>query len=189
VALFIALDFEWVKAPVKAIFICIVILPLLFFLAYKSVDAFAERVDRGIADVRTFDINPDTSMGQRFVFWATSFKLFKQNPLIGIGSGDFPNEYAKEKAKEPRWLVTPDTRNPHNQYLMTSVSTGLIGLGLLFFLFFKVYTSTNETRLKSLLIGYAAVCFVESYLWRSNTALTFSVLVAALLAKSDVPTA
>ena len=38
--------------------------------------------------------------------------------------------------------------------------------------------------IKATLIGFAVICLVESYLWRSNTALTFSVILAALLADS-----
>lgn len=182
VVMCVVLVFERVKNPKKAVLCCAVLLPAIFGLAYKGSPIFAARVNQGISNLQNFDKNPDTSMGQRLVFWATSFQVFRDHPLLGIGSGDFANEYAKEKAKEPQWAVTPNTRNPHNQYVMTSTTTGLLGLFFLLAIFVKIYKEAkNESRGRAILIGYMTVCLVESYLWRSNTALTFSVLMATLL--------
>jgi len=64
---------------------------------------------------------------------------------------------------------------------MTAALTGLIGLMLLLFIFYSAAVSGNDARTKTVLIGFAAVCMFESYFWRSNTALTFSAILAALL--------
>lgn len=186
VVMCVVLVFERIKNRNKAALFCIFLLPTLFGLAYKASPIFAARVNQGISNLQNFDKNPDTSMGQRLVFWTTSFHLFQNHPFLGVGSGDFANEYAKEKAKEPQWAVTPDTRNPHNQYVMTGATTGLLGLSFLFLIFLGIYKAAkNEIRARAILTGYLAVCLVESYLWRSNTALTFSVLMAVFLSKKE----
>jgi len=179
IVLCIALVFQRIAARRKALVICAVFLPLFFFSAYNTSGFVAERIDNAIADIRVFDKNPNTSVGQRLVYWTTSFQLFIRNPVIGVGSGDFQKEYAKIKPE--RWQATPDSYNPHNQFLMTAALTGLIGLMLLLFIFYSAAVSGNDARTKTVLIGFAAVCMFESYFWRSNTALTFSSILAALL--------
>ena len=49
-----------------------------------------------------------------------------KNPIIGVGTGDFPTEYKKANIKN-----TPKVRatsNPHNMYILILVQLGLIGL-------------------------------------------------------------
>lgn len=179
IVLCIALVFQRIAARRKALVICAVLLPLLFFFAYNTSGFVAERIDNAITDIRVFEKNPNTSVGQRLVYWTTSFQLFIRHPVIGVGSGDFQKEYAKIKPE--RWQATPDSYNPHNQFLMTAALTGLIGLMLLLFIFYSAAVSGNDARTKTVLIGFAAVCMFESYFWRSNTALTFSAILAVLL--------
>ncbi|WP_460844101.1 O-antigen ligase family protein [Noviherbaspirillum agri] len=178
VVLVTALVFERVKARSKAILLCAVLLPLTLAAVYNTQSHFAQRVDQAVADIRTFEQNPNTSVGLRMVFWATSFELFLQNPVAGVGSGDFTQEYSQIKPE--RWKSTKNTFNPHNQYLMTAATTGLLGLTALLCIFYFAASSNGDMRTRSMLIGFAVVCMFESYLWRSNTALTFSVLLAVL---------
>ncbi|RJX32177.1 MAG: O-antigen ligase domain-containing protein [Oxalobacter sp.] len=181
-ALLLALIFERIRVRIKAVMACFVIIPLLFCTAYYSMDSFAVRVDRGITDIREFEKNPSTSVGFRMVYWTTTFNLFIQNPLLGVGSGDLQLEYAKIKPK--KWSMTPDSYNPHNQYLMTAATTGLFGLVTLMYIFYLV-AMNGDARTKSVLFGFMVLCLFESYLWRSNTALAFLILVSALIDKAE----
>lgn len=176
--LFTALIFERVKARGKALLLCVALLPIIFFTAYNTQSHFAKRVDSAVTDIRNFQENPNTSLGLRIVFWRTSFQLFLQNPILGVGSGDFPKEYAQ--IKPAYWKGTPDTFNPHNQFLMTAATTGLLGFTALFCIFYFAVSSRSDMRTVSVLIGFAVICMFESYLWRSNTALTFSAILAIL---------
>jgi O-antigen ligase len=182
-ALLISLVFEKVKVRSKAIVICFALCIVAFYSAYKFADHFAERINEGVSDIKNFDENPNTSVGQRLVYWTTSFRLFSNHPLLGVGSGDFQNEYALIKPK--RWEATPDSFNPHNQFLMTAATTGLLGLTFLMLIFYYAIKSQADKRTLTLLIGFAVVCLFESYLWRSNTSLTFAVMLAALTTKNS----
>lgn len=180
--------FERIKTRMRAFLFCVVLFPLAFFAAYNTQNYFAQRVDEAINDVRTFDQNPNTSFGLRVVYPATSFRLFSQHPFLGVGSGDFTEEYAK--AKRIYWPSTPDTFNPHNQYLFTAATTGLLGLAALLSIFyFAAAYVGNEQRIRAMLIGFAAICMLESYLWRSNTALTFSAILAVLVSRNSIEVA
>lgn len=182
-ALTVALVFERIKNRGRAFLICVVLLPATFFTAYNTQNYFARRVDVAIADIKTFQQNPNSSFGQRIVYWTTSFRLFLQHPVLGVGSGDFNNEY--KQMKPEYWKSTPDTNNPHNQFLLTASTTGLLGLTALFFIFYFAASSGVDMRTTSLLVGFTVVCMFESYLWRSNTALTFSVMLAVLVARHE----
>lgn len=182
-ALAIALIFERTKKFFRAAIFCLVVMPLIFCIAYKTQDYFAQRVDHAVSDLRVFKENPETSIGLRLVYWTTSFHVYLQHPLFGVGSGDFQSEYALEKPE--KWASTPDSYNPHNQFLMTAVTTGSLGLFILLSLFVTAVKSSCDTRMRVVIIGFMVVCIFESYLWRSNTALTFSVLVAILAIKKN----
>lgn len=183
-ALCVVLVFERITARRKALMLSAIFLPLALLLAYNASSFFAQRVDSAIADIQVFNKNPNTSVGQRIVYWTTSFQLFIQNPVLGVGSGDFQKEYTK--IKPARWQATPDSYNPHNQFLMTAATTGLVGLTLLLLIFYGAAVSGDDPRIKAVLIGFAVVCMFESYFWRSNTALTFSAILAALLANTGL---
>lgn len=177
-ALCIALAFERIRAKAKAVVLCLVLLPALFLAAYGTSDYFAMRVNAGVNDFQTFRDNPSTSVGLRIVYGVTSLRMFLSHPLGGVGGGDFEEEYAQNTPE--RWQQVAVPFNPHNQFLMTASTTGLLGLAALFAMAWFAARSRKDARTLSLLAGFAVVCLFESYLWRSNTALAFSALVAAL---------
>lgn len=181
--LFASLVFERVKDRMRALLICVIVFPLVFFAAYNTQGYFAQRVDEAVTDIQTFEQNPNTSFGLRVVYPATSFRLFLQNPLLGVGSGDFTAEYAK--AKRVYWPSTPDTFNPHNQFLFTAATTGVLGLTALLSIFYFAYFAGRDARLRPMLIAFAVICSLESYLWRSNTALAFSAILAVLVTRDN----
>lgn len=182
-ALVIALIFERTKKFFRAAILCLVVMPLIFSIAYKTQDYFSQRVNQAVSDLRVFKENPETSIGLRLVYWTTSFNVYLKHPLLGVGSGDFQSEYALEKPA--KWASTPDSYNPHNQFLMTAVTTGSLGLFILLSLFVIAVKSGHDTRMRAVVIGFMVVCIFESYLWRSNTALAFSILVAVLAMKKN----
>ena len=77
------------------------------------------------------------SVMQRLEFWKTGYFIAKENPLIGVGTGDIKNAFKnKYKELESRlekkyWLRT------HNQYFTILITFGFIGLiwflGVLFY--------------------------------------------------------
>lgn len=185
-ALFITLVFERINKRIKAALICSVLIPILFSCAYFGVDSFASRVNRGISDIKIFNTNHNTSVGLRLVYWTKSFGIFLNNPVLGVGSGDFALEF--DKVKPDKWPPRSAIHNPHNQYLMTAVTTGLLGLLPLIYIFFLM-ASKGDFRARSFLAGFLVLCIFESYLWRSNTGLAFCVLMAVLLAEKTLSNA
>lgn len=74
----------------------------------------------------------NTSVGLRLHMWDGAIKIFKDNPLIGVGTGGFENAL-KKYSSEPS-LSGLD--QPHNSFLYMATSYGIIGILSILWLFF-----------------------------------------------------
>lgn len=73
--------------------------------------------------------NPSgNSAAQRFEFWKAAFHVIKNNSLIGVGTGDMVDEMQLAYNDIDTKLELPYRLKPHNQYLTTWVTFGIIGL-------------------------------------------------------------
>ena len=115
--------FNYKKA--KSLLTVVLLIPLIFFTAYKTSDLFHQRVDKTIDSVINYsysDIN-QTSLGLRITFVVNSWNIIKENPIIGAGTGDFPIEYSRAALHS-----RPIVENPHNMYILILVELGSVGL-------------------------------------------------------------
>lgn len=92
----------------------------------------------------------DNSTGRRLSYYYTSLRIVKDHPLFGVGTGGFKKTYA---------AATPynATDNPHNEYLMTAVQLGLVGLAVFLFLFlveWRCASSLPDDRYRMLARGF-----------------------------------
>ena len=65
-----------------------------------------------------------SATGMRMEFYYNSLKIIHENPIFGVGTGGFRGAYRKKI--ETSQMIATD--NPHNQYLLTGVELGFIGL-------------------------------------------------------------
>lgn len=73
---------------------------------------------------------------QRVELWRNSLSLIKKNFLLGVGTGDFVEEFAKELSFRNSQLSGSGHKS-HNQYLNVFSTFGI--LGLILFLFWLIY--------------------------------------------------
>ena len=114
-------------------------LALLLFIVpvsmYKFTDSVRTRINEIPAEIENYRNGENVSgqsISQRFVYWAISLELIKENPVLGVGTGDtdfaFKNYYATHQVKlEKKFQFTS-----HMQYLNITISFGLIGLIIFF---------------------------------------------------------
>lgn len=106
----------------------------------------------------------NTSLGFRIQFHQYAESLFKEHPLIGIGTGGFPYRFSLEQPI-PAWGTK--LNEPHSQYWLTLAEQGLIGFVLLFLflgtLFITVF-KLKETKpiLLGLLIPFCLASFSDT---------------------------
>jgi O-antigen ligase len=110
----------------KALVVVIIVTGSVFFTAYQTSTLFYERVNATIYNVQHYESNKLTSIGYRITFAINSWEVIIKNPIIGVGTGDFPREYRQVNIKNTPQV--PSTANPHNMYILVLTQLGLIGL-------------------------------------------------------------
>ena len=116
----------------KGIGISLLAIALLFF-SIKNLPSVNQRTQTAINSV----INKDsTKMNRapRINIWNAAFIVIKENPIIGTGTGDVQEELIKIYKDRNYARALQDNYNPHNQYLQTTATLGMIG-GILLLLY------------------------------------------------------
>ena len=137
---------------VRALIISSLVMPLIFITAYYSSSLFNERVNLAINEVVTFQETKGfdsktyshTSVGLRLAMALNSWQIIKKNPIIGVGTGDFPQEY--KKVNEISFPKLINVENPHNMYSFVLVNLGFIGLlSMLAIFYYQIKLSFNSS--------------------------------------------
>ena len=90
------------------------------------------RMSSIVAGVEGSDENAAaSSAGLRLQFYRGSLAVIGHHPILGTGTGSFNRVYNAEAAVEN---LAP-TANPHNEFLMIGVQTGIVGVAALLALF------------------------------------------------------
>jgi hypothetical protein len=108
------------------------------------------------------------SLTQRLVFFSTAWKVFKANPVAGVGTGDLPAEFRKQYDAGNTLLEAPYRLLSHNQFLTFMCMFGLSG-----FLVIVLAVILPLLRLKVLRNYLSTVVFliiVFSMLWEDTLA-------------------
>ena len=166
---------------IKSLIVTLLLLPSIFFIAYQSSDLFKERVDE-IKSVMV--LQEYSSVNQRITYAVNSWKIIKENLLIGVGTGDFPSEYKKINK-----LNTPDLyyeykfssgSQPHNMYTLILVELGIVGLGSMLLIFYyqiKFSLSQSNRFIRdtglTLPLLFLVIMLSDSYLLGHYTTLLF----------------
>jgi len=95
-------------------------------------------------------------------FWKAGVKIASDNPLLGVGIGDVPDEFSAYYKKTNSWLSNDWRLTCHNQYLYMAVAGGFLTLILFLVIFFFVLKiSWNRTILPfKLFIGIILVAML-----------------------------
>lgn len=83
----------------------------------------------------------------RFDLWKIGFRIFKKNPILGVGQANIGKEALKNGDGINEELVNRAHTGMHNVFLQVLVSHGVIGL-ILFVSFFVNYFATFIKKLK-----------------------------------------
>lgn len=91
------------------------------------------------------------SVIMRWEYWKTGYRIFKQNYLLGVGTGDLQDEFDTQYEMDNSTLLPKYRLRAHNQYLTYAISFGLLGVicftGFLFYPFLKNNLYMNFTYL------------------------------------------
>jgi O-antigen ligase len=181
------LIFQWLKnSKVKALIVALIVIPSLFITVYQTSSIFNERFDEALYQVLNYQENKNTSVGLRISYAINSWEVILSNPIIGVGTGDFPSEYRKIND-----INTPELTdlkasnggsvdNPHNMYILLLAQFGIIGLISFLAIFYyqiKFAFRSNDRYFKdvglALPLLFLLIMLSDSYLLGHYTSLMF----------------
>ena len=127
-SMMVILIFQYFSSQkIKAVLVICIVLGGIFTTAYQTSAIFYDRVTHTVNSVINFDPNnSDNALGIRITMAMNSMEIIIKNPIIGVGTGDFPSEYKKINQKNTPNM--PQSHNPHNMYLLVLTQLGILGL-------------------------------------------------------------
>ncbi|MCK8824299.1 O-antigen ligase family protein [Fuchsiella alkaliacetigena] len=143
-------EFDWKKLTVIIVLIALISVPILN----------SERLMRDFDRLRNYQ---DT-LSTRLNMWKVSIDLIKENPVLGVGIGNFKPaafEQAEKIMGEVPW--SSRHRHPHNLYLQIAMEQGIISLIIFLIIIFKAYkiSFSNYRNFKMGEWGYfVAIAFI-----------------------------
>ena len=148
--------------------VCILAISLAGFLFYQNINIVKQGVDNAANEVQQYfqakdhsnaeEPSSNTSIGVRLEMMRTGVSLIRDNPLFGIGPGNYHKniiEYIKQGKANP---ALSGYAHPHNTFMEVVTAKGLIGLItvlMLFyypaFIFIKGYKENKPTAVLGLI--------------------------------------
>jgi O-antigen ligase len=185
--LVIILLFQYFKLSIKTFLLATILLPSIFIIAYNTSTIFKNRVDITIHNLNNYEQHKSTSIGLRITTWKNSIEIIKEHPLLGVGGGDYIDEYKKMNMKN-----SPNESilwQPHNMYLTSYLFTGLFGFIIfLILLIALLYYAINihdryRPMREAFILYYIVIMFSESYLLNHNGKIMFMIFISILFNK------
>jgi O-antigen ligase len=142
---------------------------------------------RALATVKEYNDwragTPDRVVNARLEAWSNSLQIVRQHPLVGVGTGGFAAAYAKQV----EGTSMPPLGQPENQYLLTTVQLGAVGLAALLALFAlqwhlaaRLATRTEVDLARGLVALMLIGCLFNSFL-SDHTQALFHAWLSGLL--------
>jgi O-antigen ligase len=125
--------------------------------------------------------NEGSSSGQRLDYYYNTLHIVERNWWSGVGTGGFPDAYAEQI----QGTNAIPTRNPHNEYLMITVQTGILGLLLLLYLYYTEWrvaplleSAYAQDAARGLVLAFVVNCLFNSALHDHADGLFFAFMSA-----------
>lgn len=158
---------------------------LLVAITFTTSTNFSSRVQEAVNEIQNYQATSSrSSLGMRFDWWQNSIELIRLKPVFGHGTGSFEMAQ-RELIKDSK---TQTTDNPHNEYLLLGVQTGLLGLGVFLALlavqFFSTLTTLPPRKylLQGVIVAMACGCLMNSFLYDSHQGHFYAIISAILAA-------
>ncbi len=171
---------------------------LVVVLSIWQPERVVRGIENGIADIqRTLD-DPTarSSWGERLLMWRDAITIWRQEPFLGTGIGDF--KLHRQQLKEQGLTQYPEAyAHAHNVYLHALAVTGLLGflalVGLVFFypfwLFYRYWSSAGTPWLRFYalagmvtVIAFMVFGLTEGWLTRNAMVKSYLLGLVVLLA-------
>ncbi len=130
-----------------------------------------------------------SSSGLRLLFWHDALVQFSHAFFYGHGLANLDIASITYDWQQQYYIAT-QAENPHNEYLLQAVQLGIIGLGLLCFIFLTAFRQSlghakqRRYLYASTVLMYSVTCLFNSFLLDTLQGLFFTLLAAFIIAES-----
>jgi len=172
--------FIWQQLGMKSIKYFLVA-TLLGLIAFKNIPMFEQSRLSGVSQELK---DPNSSSGLRMGFYKNCIQLIEKHPILGVGTGAFKSEY-RDQIGNIEGLQA--TSNPHNQYLLVGVETGLVGLIVFLGFLFSGWRISSRLTLENvcltqgLVVLFSLGCLFNSLLFDAGEGRFYCTLLAVLV--------
>ncbi len=112
----------------------------------KEMNKFERRMYQTLWEIEVWKKHGDPSghsLVMRFIYWQSAINVWKQHPVLGVGTGDVFDE-VKRWQQNHSLLEEPFFAHPHNQFLSILVAFGISG-----FIWFVIWIFYPVIKMKS----------------------------------------
>lgn len=159
---------SWKKSEIKISWKWLIVAGLIPFIAYFTLSAVRNKVDNSITDIQMIgqgdDIN-HRSFAMRIEAWKTAIDVILSSPVVGVSSGDIAYRMNEAYIANDSPLWEENRIPPHNQYLETTASYGILGLLCISLIFYYAYRQFNRYKNRSAL--FTLLIFGFAFLFES----------------------
>lgn len=170
---------------------------LLIFLAigiaFMTSSNFSNRVTEAFKEVKEYQASwSRTSLGMRLDWVRNGLELIEQRPAFGHGTGSF--RIVQDKMLKKKRDHSLPTDNPHNEYILIAVQTGLVGLFVFVALLASQFISTLKLQpqrrylLQGVIVAMAIGSLMNSFLFDSHPGHFYAIVSAILAVPAIKPT-
>ena len=189
----VVMFFLYYKLHIKTIIYSFLSLLIIFTIALNSSDMFKKRVDLAKTDIeKIIDGDLYSSWGIRVAYWMVSYEILKDNPILGVGIGDYKEAIVQTLQKEkfdsfPKKMKDfMKEYHVHNQFLMVIIQTGLIGIIIIILLFYNLLKISLHAKneYKNIFVLFLIIYFISCMadpLWYKQFTLVLWTLVIGLV--------
>ena len=128
-------------------------------------NAFNQRIQSTIWEFDNYNRGRDYnghSTVMRWVYWKTAYKIFKENIVFGVGTGDIQDAFNQQYEKENSLLTEKFRLRAHNQFITAFVTFGVVG-GVLFFIFLFYPFIILNLKNQFLYLAFFLVMFISMF--------------------------
>jgi len=127
------------------------------------------------------------SLLERMEYWKTAVKIIKENPIIGVGTGDVNDQFLSKYEQTNSPLTEERRLRAHNSYLTETVTFGI--LGLVFFISWLGYYLYQQVKFQQLagvvFMLVAIVTFLIEDTLETQMGVTFFALFYAVFSRKS----
>lgn len=125
------------------------------------------------------------SLLERIEYWKTGGSIFKENWIIGVGTGDVQDAFNKTYEEQNSLLEVENRHRAHNMFLTVAISFGVVGLILFCWMLYSFlsFNIKQEQLLGVLFMVICIVSFLPEDTLETQTGVTFFGLFYGLFAQ------